>query len=184
MANGDDEWDTTGWDTGSLTDPGGMNLFSSTSAPDFSISNPTSPGGDVPFDQTGWGSPIPGTGAAPGAPGAPQDVNPNLYNDPNATVPSAKPGSGVPDVPVVGGGGKPVTQKLADALGKLSAATAVKSNPAPVQANLGLRAQGPQSSAFRGQSTLSNLVQLLMQRQQQYGPPGTSSGGGRGLLGV
>jgi hypothetical protein len=90
-------------------------------------------------------------------------------------------------VPLGGGaGGKPLTEKVASALSTLGAAMnkGNEHNPAPVQANLGLRAQGPQSSAFRGENTLSSLMQLLQQRAMRYGPPGSSTGGGRGLLGM
>jgi hypothetical protein len=125
--------------------------------------------------------PSPFSTQPPSPPGS--DVNPNLYSDPNATVPSATPGSGKPANPA--DDTQPVTARIADALGKLSKASDTSHNPAPVQAGLGLHPASPQSSAFRGQNTLTNLMQLLMQRQQQYGPPGSSvAGGGRGLLGV
>jgi hypothetical protein len=135
--------------------------------------------------------PIPPT-VTPGAPGTSDmpsiatpgsDLDPTHYADPNATIPSATPGSGKPANPA--DDTQPVTARIADALGKLSKASDTSHNPAPVQAGLGLHPASPQSSAFRGQNTLTNLMQLLMQRQQQYGPPGSAvAGGGRGLLGV
>jgi hypothetical protein len=83
------------------------------------------------------------------------------------------------------GTGKPWTQKAADALLTLGKATAQQHNAAPVQARLDLAPRSAQSQAFRGQSSLGSLVQALLQRQAQYGPPGTGGGGGgRGLLGM
>jgi hypothetical protein len=81
---------------------------------------------------------------------------------------------------------KPWTQKAADALLKLGAAGAKgqEHNPAPVQARLDLAPRSAQSQAFRGQSSLGSLVQALLQRQAQYGPPGTGGGGGGGRGGL
>jgi hypothetical protein len=117
------------------------------------------------------------------------DPNVPAFGDPYAgnTIDSNAPaggwgagsGSGLPPPP------KPLTQKLADALGKLGAAGKDQAHqPAPVQARLDLIPRSAQSQAFRGQSTLGTLLQLLMQQRGQYGPPGTGGGGGRGLLGM
>jgi hypothetical protein len=84
------------------------------------------------------------------------------------------------------GTGKPLTQKIADALTKLGEAGKGEAHqPAPVQARLDLSPRSAQSQAFRGQSSLGTLLQLLMQQRGQYGPPGVGGGGGgRGLLGM
>jgi hypothetical protein len=120
------------------------------------------PGGDIAF----------GGGAGGGGSG---------INLSNLDIPAGLGGGTTGDPP------KPWTQKAADALLTLGKATAQgqQHNLAPVQARLDLAPRSAQSQAFRGQSSLGSLVQALLQRQAQYGPPGTGGGGGGrgGLLG-
>jgi hypothetical protein len=125
------------------------------------------PGGDIGF----------GGGAGGGGSG---------INLSNLAIPA---GLGGGSTGTAGGdsGGKSWTQKAADALLTLGKATAQdqQHSPTPVQARLDLSPRSAQSQAFRGQSSLGSLVQALLQRQAQYGPPGTGGGGGGrgGLLG-
>jgi hypothetical protein len=169
---------------GGSGDGGGMGLSSATSSPgsDFSITNPA--GNAAPGAGDQWD--LSGGSAAPGVPGAPATTPGDPMAAINAGISASGSQMSLPGSSPDTRGAKPVTARLADALNKLGAATKGEHNPAPVQANLGLRAPSVQSAAYRGQNGLTNLVQLLMQRAQMYGPPsgGPSGGGGRGLLGM
>lgn len=118
--------------------------------------------------------------AAPGSPGAVTGSNPQLNTE------DILPGPGQAGGPMSGTtGGKPVTERLGEALQKLASAgkQSQEESKAPVQARLNT-AQLPQSAgASRGQSSLSSLVQMLLQRASTYGPPGAGSSSTRGLLG-
>jgi hypothetical protein len=119
---------------------------------------------------------VPGGGIGFGAGGGGSGINLS-----NLNIPAGLGGGSTGD-----SGGKSWTQKAADALLKLGEAAkgADAHNLAPVQARLDLSPRSAQSQAFRGQSSLGSLVQALLQRQAQYGPPGSGGGGGRGLLGM
>jgi hypothetical protein len=100
----------------------------------------------------------------------------------DTTSPGSAPFTGGGDTP---GTGKPMTQKLADALKELGNATKEEHNQGPPASRLDLSPRTAQSQAVQGRDGLNSLLQLLMQQRGAYGPPGVGGGGGRGgLLGM